>query len=73
MIPLPRNTTDETGHTYGRLTVQSYAGLLDRKAAWLCRCECGRLATARLKVPSRRRKQIAKLGGAARAGAIMAQ
>jgi hypothetical protein len=39
-IPLPKNTIDETGHTYGRLKVQEYAGLLDAKAAWQCRCEC---------------------------------
>lgn len=46
-IPLPKNTVDETGHTYGRLKVQSYAGLVDAKAGWNCRCECGAAVVAR--------------------------
>jgi hypothetical protein len=32
---------DETGKTYGRLTVISRAGTQKKKAMWLCRCECG--------------------------------
>jgi|SRR5579859_530337 len=47
-IPLPKNTTDEIGHTYGRLKVLEYAGRTEPegarrggKAIWLCRCECG--------------------------------
>src|SRR5690242_14687926 len=40
LTPLPRGTVDETGHTYGRLRVIDYAGLLDGKASWNCVCEC---------------------------------
>ena len=33
---------DETGHSYGRLTVISYAGLSRQgDLMWTCRCECG--------------------------------
>ena len=43
MIALPRNTTDETGHTYGGLTVIEYAGVsAQRNALWLCECVCGK-------------------------------
>lgn len=34
---------DETGNVYGRLRVISSQGLNeDRKAMWLCSCECGK-------------------------------
>jgi hypothetical protein len=33
---------DETGNTYGKLTVVAYAGKDWKKGAqWLCRCACG--------------------------------
>ncbi len=49
MTPLPRGTTDETGHRYGRLLVVSYAGRdqPQGQALWLCRCDCGGAATVR--------------------------
>ena len=98
MTDLPKNTTDETGHRYGRLLVAEYAGREgDGAALWLCRCDCGGNAVvrgaklrsgrtvscgceradpeirqaARLKVSSRRRKQIARLGSDARWPAVV--
>lgn len=38
-------TKDETGNTYGRLTVLSRNGSVSKKAAWLCRCLCGETVT----------------------------
>ena len=36
------STTDEHGHTYGRLSVLSYAGVnRHQKVMWLCECSCG--------------------------------
>ena len=41
-----RNRSDITGQAFGRLTVIRYVGTnRDRKAQWLCRCECGEDAT----------------------------
>jgi len=31
----------EEGNRYGRWTVLEYAGVIKRKASWLCRCDCG--------------------------------
>jgi hypothetical protein len=40
--PLPLNTIDETGHTYGDLTVLDYSHADPaQKAMWRCRCVCG--------------------------------
>ena len=45
--PAKTRYKDETGNTYGRLVVISYAGTIDRTnnkskdALWLCRCSCG--------------------------------
>jgi hypothetical protein len=36
---------EETGHKYGRLTVQSFACVKHRKAYWNCLCECGEKVT----------------------------
>lgn len=36
-----RNTKDETGKIYGRLTVLKIAGTIHKTTAWLCRCSCG--------------------------------
>ena len=37
---------DLTGEKFGRLTVLAHAGKTnDRKALWLCRCECGNETT----------------------------
>jgi hypothetical protein len=37
---------NETGNQYGRLTVLSFAGMnQNRKAQWLCSCECGNMST----------------------------
>jgi hypothetical protein len=48
LIPLPKGTIDETGHTWGRLEVKEYFGVVDsNKAAWLCKCECGHVVLAR--------------------------
>jgi hypothetical protein len=46
MIPLPPNTTDETGHVYGALTVLEYSGAEEGSghALWACRCDCGQPA-----------------------------
>ena len=46
MIPLPKGTIDETGHRYGRLTVEEY---IDSPGAalWRCMCECGSEIVAR--------------------------
>lgn len=33
---------DLTGQVYGRLTVTEFAGIKNRKAQWLCECECGK-------------------------------
>ena len=42
---MPRHATDETGRTYGRLTVIGRAPEQpSAHAYWLCRCECGALA-----------------------------
>ena len=48
-MTLPPNTTDETGHRYGRLLVVAYAGRDQPQghALWLCRCDCGQAATVR--------------------------
>lgn len=32
---------DEIGKRYGRLTVIEYAGSSNKKAMWLCKCDCG--------------------------------
>jgi hypothetical protein len=32
---------DITGQVFGRLTVIGFAGTANRRALWLCRCECG--------------------------------
>lgn len=91
-IPLPKNTTDETGHRYGKLVALEYAGDQSHSAMWLCQCDCGQQTlvrgaklrsgrvvscgcwradpnvrqAARMKTPARRRKQIAKMGNAAK-------
>jgi hypothetical protein len=41
VIPLPKNTIDETGRTYGQLKVLEFAGVRAGRAAWLCECACG--------------------------------
>jgi hypothetical protein len=93
MIPLPTNTIDETGHTYGLLTVREYAGVsAQRNSLWLCECECGNRIVAsskllrrgsvvscgcwrsnpevrraaRMKTSAKRRREIARMGAAAR-------
>ena len=39
-------TINEIGNQYGRLKVLSHAGLsVNRKALWLCSCECGKTST----------------------------
>jgi hypothetical protein len=39
-------TINETGKQYGRLKVLSFAGMnKNRKATWLCSCECGNMPT----------------------------
>ena len=38
---------DLTGMTFGRLTVLRPAGTVCGRAAWLCRCECGREVAVR--------------------------
>lgn len=40
-IPTSPQFKDRTGHTYGRLTVMSYAGSRKGSALWLCLCTCG--------------------------------
>lgn len=42
-MPMPARI-DLTGKQFGRLHVQSYAGLFKSKAFWTCRCECGKNA-----------------------------
>jgi hypothetical protein len=37
--------TAEIGHTYGQLTVQSFAGISQlcfKNPIWTCRCQCGK-------------------------------
>ena len=36
------NVKDMTGQRFGRLTVIERAGTLGNRAAWLCKCDCGR-------------------------------
>lgn len=39
---LPKNTfKNEAGKRYGRWLVISFAGIKNRNALWLCRCDCG--------------------------------
>ena len=39
------NLADEAGNRYGRLVVlQRYGTSPDRKATWMCRCDCGNLS-----------------------------
>jgi len=40
---MPRPAIDETGNTFGRLTVVSRIPGIPKHAHWLCRCECGNL------------------------------
>ena len=48
MIALPVGTIDETGHTYGCLTVREYSGVAPGGGAfWLCDCACGQEACRR--------------------------
>ena len=55
MIPLPKNTPDETGRRYGSLVVMEYAGREESKstqtrgghALWKCACDCGRTVIVR--------------------------
>lgn len=42
-----RLTKDETGKTYGRLTVLEYDFNCDNQAWWKCRCECGNIVSVR--------------------------
>ena len=35
--------TEETGHTYGRLTVIARVPAKGQHIHWLCQCECGTL------------------------------
>lgn len=39
---LPNRVKDETGNTYGKLTVVAFLGIRRNNARWLCRCECGK-------------------------------
>jgi len=36
---------DLTGQRFGRLTVIAYYGLINKKARWQCKCDCGKLLT----------------------------
>ena len=36
---------DLTGQKFGRLTVIAYDGLINKKARWQCKCECGKFLT----------------------------
>jgi hypothetical protein len=36
-----RERADMAGKKYGRLTVLSYHSTIDKRARWLCHCECG--------------------------------
>ena len=38
---LPRQVENLTGRRFGRLVVVEFAGVRDRKATWLCHCDCG--------------------------------
>ena len=42
-MPMPARI-DLTGKQFGRLCVQSYAGLFKGKAFWTCQCDCGKKA-----------------------------
>ena len=42
-----RRKLDLTGERYGRLTVVAPAPNIGKRTAWLCRCDCGKMATAR--------------------------
>ena len=47
IIPVPnKRIKDMTGQRFGRLVVDGYVGKVSgNKAAWLCRCDCGRSIT----------------------------
>ena len=38
---MSNNRIDETGNKYGLLTVIKYAYTKNKRAYWLCKCECG--------------------------------
>lgn len=45
-MKLPPKALDESGRTFGRLTVVAYAGRdANRNATWSCECACGRRTT----------------------------
>lgn len=41
------NFIDLTGRVYGKLTVISFYGMINKGSHWLCKCTCGRLCTPR--------------------------
>lgn len=43
--PRPNRAIDETGRTYGRLTVLERDPDSKHGVSWICRCECGRLTS----------------------------
>ncbi len=45
MPPLPKQTIDLTGRTFGRLLVLAYAGVRNKRTYWTCKClSCGSIA-----------------------------
>lgn len=40
-----RHVEDLTGQRFGRLRVLSYAGIKNKNAMWLCKCDCGKETT----------------------------
>lgn len=38
---MQKNTVDLTGMRFGRLYIKEFAGYKNRRAVWLCRCDCG--------------------------------
>jgi hypothetical protein len=40
-MPTHKRFQDLTGQVFGRLTAISYDGMVENRAAWVCRCECG--------------------------------
>lgn len=47
---MPKQVVDLNGQSFGRLTVQDFAGLTpDRKAIWGCECACGKKVNVKAK------------------------
>lgn len=42
-----KDFNDMTGMRFGKLVVLEFAGRIDRKSCWRCRCDCGREAVIR--------------------------